>query len=75
MDDNMITLKLTPREWKRMEKSSRMVDNVITFGDPPKEKQSYFWCYCVLFLVFIMLLTPVACHERDCRRYYYLYNY
>ena len=75
MDDNMITLKLTPREWKIMEKSSRIVDNVITFGDRPEEKQSYFWCYCFLFLVFLMFFTPLACHERDCRRHYYLYNY
>ena len=74
MDDGMMTLKLTPQEWKKIEKSSRMIDNVITFGAPPEEKRGYFWCYCFLFLIFIILLTPLACHERDCRRYYYLYN-
>ena len=75
MDDDMITLKLTPREWKRIEKSSRMVDNVITFGDPLEKEVSYFRCYCLVFIVFIVLLSSVACHKRECQHYYYLYNY
>jgi len=75
MDDDMITLKLTPREWKRIEKNSRMVDNVITFGDPPGKKQSFFVCYCLVFLAVLVLLTSVACHNRECRLHYYLSEY